>query len=129
MAPNPIPKPTDSELEILQVLWQHGPSTVRFVNEELNRTKEVGYTTTLKLMQIMTEKKMVLPDKANRTHVYRALITEEDTQKELLGKFLDSAFRGSAHKLVMQALGNHQASPEELDQIRDLLNKLEGEDK
>lgn len=129
MAPKPIPKPTESELEILQVLWQHGPSTVRFVNEALNKGKEVGYTTTLKLMQIMTEKQMLLPDKASRTHVYQALITEEDTQKELLDKFLDATFRGSALKLVMQALGNHQTSPEELDQIRNLLDKLEGDRK
>lgn len=129
MVPKPIPKPTESELEILQVLWQHGPSTVRFVNDELSKTKEVGYTTTLKLLQIMTDKQLVLPDKASRTHVYQALISEEDTQKQLLHKFLDTAFQGSALKLVLQALGSHQASAEELDQIRDLLNKMEGDQK
>jgi len=119
-------KPTDAELEVLQVLWQNGPSTVRFVNDELNKTKEVGYTTTLKIMQLMTEKNMVRRDESNRSHVYEALLKEEATQKHLLDKFLDSAFRGSASRLVMQALGNHQTTPEELNQIRDLLNKLEG---
>jgi BlaI family transcriptional regulator, penicillinase repressor len=119
-------KPTDAELEILQVLWQNGPTTVRFVNDELNKTKEVGYTTTLKIMQLMTEKNMVRRDESSRSHVYEALLKEEATQQHLLNKFLDSTFRGSASKLVMQALGNHQTTPEELNQIRDLLNKLEG---
>ena len=122
-------KPTESELEILQVLWQHGPSTVRFVHEELSKTKDVGYTTTLKLMQIMAEKGMLQADKASRSHVYQPLLQEEDTQRRLLDRFLDTTFRGSAMKLVMQALGNHQASKEELDEIRDLLDKLEGGDK
>ncbi len=119
-------KPTDAELEILQVLWQNGPSTVRFVNDELNKTKEVGYTTTLKIMQLMTEKNMVRRDESNRSHVYEALLKEEATQKQLLNKFLDTTFRGSASRLVMQALGSHQTTPEELNQIRELLNKLEG---
>ncbi|WP_242926155.1 BlaI/MecI/CopY family transcriptional regulator [Pontibacter vulgaris] len=119
-------KPTESELEILQVLWQNGPSTVRFVHEELSKTKEAGYTTTLKIMQIMAEKGMVEPDKSSRSHVYRPLLTEEATQRKLLDRFLDTTFRGSAMKLVMQALGNHQTSPEELDEIRNLLDKLEG---
>jgi predicted transcriptional regulator len=122
-------KPTESELEILQVLWQHGPSTVRFVHEALSKTKDAGYTTTLKLMQIMAEKGMLQADKASRSHVYRPLLQEEDTQRRLLDRFLDTTFRGSAMKLVMQALGNHQASKEELDEIRDLLDKLEGGDK
>lgn len=119
-------KPTESELEILQILWQHGPSTVRFVHEELSKTKDAGYTTTLKLMQIMAEKGMLQADKANRSHVYRPLLQEEDTQRRLLDRFLDTTFRGSAMKMVMQALGNHQASQQELDEIRDLLDKLEG---
>ena len=119
-------KPTDAELEILQVLWQNGPSTVRFVNDELSKTKEVGYTTTLKIMQLMTEKNMVRRDESNRSHVYEALLKEEATQKQLLNKFLDTTFRGSASRLVMQALGSHQTTPEELNQIRELLNKLEG---
>ncbi len=119
-------KPTEAELEILQVLWQHGPATVRFVNERLNQKKEVGYTTTLKLMQIMAEKGLVKRNEENRSHLYEAHVTEEATQKHLLDKFLDVAFRGSASKLVMQALGNHKASKEELAQIRELLNKMEG---
>lgn len=126
MALEKIPKPTESELEILQVLWQHGPSTVRHVHEELSKTKEVGYTTTLKLMQIMVEKEMLEADKASRSHIYRPLLEEERTQRQLLDRFLDAAFRGSASKLVMQALGNSNTSKEELDEIRNLLDKLEG---
>ncbi|MFD2514135.1 BlaI/MecI/CopY family transcriptional regulator [Pontibacter locisalis] len=120
------PKPTESELEILQVLWQHGPSTVRFVHEQLSKSKEVGYTTTLKLMQIMAEKGMLEADKTSRSHIFRPLLEEEHTQRQLLDRFLDAAFRGSASKLVMQALGNSSASKEELDEIRNLLDKLEG---
>ena len=119
-------KPTEAELEILQILWEHGPSTVRFVNEKQNINKEVGYTTTLKIMQIMAEKNFIEADKTSRSHIYHALLQEEDTQKQLLDKFLDTAFRGSAMKLVMQALGNHTTSEEELNQIRNLLDKLEG---
>jgi len=119
-------KPTESELEILQVLWQNGPSTVRFVHEALSKTKEAGYTTTLKLMQIMAEKGMLEADKASRSHVYQPLLEEENTQRQLLDRFLDATFRGSASKLVMQALGNSKTSPEELNQIRNLLDKLEG---
>lgn len=120
------PKPTESELEILQVLWQHGPSTVRFVHEELSKNKEVGYTTTLKLMQIMADKDMLEVDKTSRSHIYHAALEEEKTQQQLLGRFLDAAFRGSASKLVMQALGNSSTSKAELDEIRNLLDKLEG---
>ena len=94
-------KPTEAELEILQVLWQHGPSTVRFVNEQLSRHKETGYTTTLKFMQIMAEKGLVRRNEAQRTHVYQADASEEETQQRLLDRFLDTAFRGSAMKLVM----------------------------
>ncbi|SDX91568.1 BlaI/MecI/CopY family transcriptional regulator [Hymenobacter psychrophilus] len=120
-----IPKPTESELEILQVLWQHGPSTVRFVNDELSQRREIGYTTTLKLLQLMLEKVLVLRDDDTRTHVYRAAVREEETQGLLLDKFVDSAFGGSAMKLVMQALGNRRTSREELAQIRRLLNDIE----
>ncbi|OKL40910.1 BlaI/MecI/CopY family transcriptional regulator [Pontibacter flavimaris] len=126
MALHQTPKPTESELEILQVLWQHGPSTVRFVHEELSETKDAGYTTTLKIMQLMTEKGMLEADKSSRSHIFRPLLQEEDTQQQLLDRFLDTAFRGSASKLVMQALGNSRASKEELDEIRNLLDKLEG---
>ncbi|RDV12579.1 BlaI/MecI/CopY family transcriptional regulator [Pontibacter diazotrophicus] len=123
------PKPTESELEILQVLWQHGASTVRLVHEELSKTKEVGYTTTLKLMQIMAEKGMLEADKTSRSHIYRPLLEEEKTQQQLLDRFMDAAFRGSASKLVMQALGNSNTSKEELNEIRNLLDKLEGGNK
>jgi len=126
MPNEPSPKPTEAELEILQILWQNGPSTVRFVNGLLSRQKEVGYTTTLKLMQIMNEKGLVSRDEDNRTHIYQANVSEQETQQHLLGRFLNTAFRGSAMKLVMQALGNHQTSKEELDQIRQLLDQIEG---
>ena len=118
-------KPTDAELEILQVLWSHGPCTVRFVNEHLNVKKRVGYTTTLKFMQIMTEKKMLGRNEKNRTHIYRPLIAKEETQNLLLDKFLLNAFGGSAMKLVMQALGNHQPTQEELDEIKAYIKKVE----
>lgn len=129
MSGTPLSKPTEAELEVLQVLWQHGPSTVRFVNEQLSQNKEVGYTTTLKIMQIMHDKQLVKRNDESRTHVYQANVSEEATQKHMLGKFLDAAFRGSASKLVMQALGNHKASEEELDQIRKLLDKIQGGNK
>ena len=125
MAKRQIPKPTDSELEILRVLWQNGPSTVKMVNEMLGEKKEVGYTTTLKIMQIMNEKNLVLRDENERSHVYKPAIKENDIQKILLDKLLETAFRGSAANLVMQALGNSQPSKEELKKIRQLLNQLE----
>ena len=121
---NNIPKPTESELEILQVLWQYGPVSVRFVNDKLNEEPEVGYTTTLKLMQIMADKGLAVRNTESRTHIYEAAVSEADTQMRLLQKFVDTTFRGSAMKLVMQALGNHTASPEELDEIRALIEKM-----
>lgn len=120
-----FPKPTESELEILQVLWEHGPSSVRFVNDELNKQREVGYTTTLKLMQIMVDKHLAIRNTDSRTHIYEANVTESNTQKQLLQKFVNSTFRGSAMKLVMQALGNHNSSKEELDEIKALIQKIE----
>ncbi|MGY2131609.1 BlaI/MecI/CopY family transcriptional regulator [Hymenobacter sp. HD11105] len=125
MSKPPLPKPTESELEILQVLWQHGPATVRFVNDELNQKREVGYTTTLKLLQLMLDKGLVLRDDDSRTHVYRASVREEETQGLLIDRLLDAAFGGSALKLVVQALGHKRTSQEELDQIRELLNEME----
>jgi BlaI family transcriptional regulator, penicillinase repressor len=110
-------KPTESELEILQILWTRGLATVREVHEELSKTKEAGYTTTLKLMQIMNEKGLVKRDDSMRTHIYQASVNKEKTQKHLLGKMIDSL-------LVMQALGEHKASPEELEKIQELLNNL-----
>jgi BlaI family transcriptional regulator, penicillinase repressor len=117
-------KPTESELEILQILWTRGLATVREVHEELGSTKDVGYTTTLKLMQIMHEKGLVKRDDSMRTHVYQAAVNKERTQKHLLGKMIDSLFGGSPTQLVIQALGEHKASPEELEKIQALLNEL-----
>ncbi len=125
--------PTEAELEILRVLWSKGPSTVRVVNEELAQGKEVGYTTTLKIMQIMTAKGILDRDESQRTHVYRALLKEADTQKSMVNKLLNSAFGGSASKLVMQAIGNSKTTLAELDEIRQYLdsqiNKKEGGEK
>ncbi|TGE10315.1 BlaI/MecI/CopY family transcriptional regulator [Hymenobacter fodinae] len=125
MNKSPAPKPTESELEILQVLWQYGPSTVRFVNDELSKKRDVGYTTTLKLLQLMLEKTLVFRDDESKTHIYRAAVREEETQGLLLDRFVESTFGGSAMKLVMQALGNRRTSQEELQQIRRLLNDIE----
>ena len=120
-------KPTEAELEILQIIWEHGPSSVRFVNDKLNERREVGYTTTLKLMQIMAEKNIAVRNTDSRTHIYAANISEKDTQNALLKKFVDATFRGSAMKLVMQALGNHEASEDELKKIKTLIKKIESE--
>ena len=125
MSKRQIPKPTDSELEILQVLWHSGPSTVRIVNEKLNEKKEMGYTTTLKLLQIMFEKGLVERNENERSHVYSASLKENDVQKVLLDKLLETAFSGSAAKLVLQALGNSPTSKEDLKKIREYLNQIE----
>ena len=117
-------KPTESELEILQVLWNKGNATVREVHEELASNKDVGYTTTLKLMQIMHEKGLVNRDDSSKTHIYQAAVSREKTQKHLVGKMIDNLFSGSPAQLVMQALGNHKASLDELDEIQELLNSL-----
>jgi BlaI family transcriptional regulator, penicillinase repressor len=122
-----LSKPTDAELEILQVLWENGPSSVRFVNDLLGERKEVGYTTTLKLMQIMHEKGLVVRNTDARSHIYEAAIERDATQRNLLGTFVDNVFSGSAMDLVMQALGNHKASKDELDQIKALIEKMENE--
>jgi BlaI family transcriptional regulator, penicillinase repressor len=119
-------EPTKSELEILQVLWQHGPSTVRFVNDTLNRQKRaVQYTSTLKLMQIMAEKKMLKRDESNMKHIYIAAMEEQLTKSYLLDRFVDSMFNGSASSLMMQLLGNKKTSKKELQEIKELLNKLD----
>src|SRR4029078_11994758 len=115
-------KPTDSELEILQVLWQKGDATVREVHEQLAEKKDCGYTTTLKLMQIMFEKGLVLRDDSNRTHIYQANVSRETTQKQLQDKMVDSVFSGSHSQLVMQALGAHTPSRKELEEIQQLLD-------
>ena len=121
-----LPRPTDGELAILRVLWQRGPSTVRQVHEVLSRARPTGYTTSLKLLQIMTDKGLVRRDESRRTHVYQARLTEEQTQRQLVRDLLERAFGGSAQKLVMQALAAKKASPEELVQIRKLLDELGG---
>ncbi len=120
-------KPTEAELEILSVLWAVGPSTVRFVNERLNETRKVGYTTTLKLMQIMHEKGLLDRDEQSRSHVYKPKMRENLAQKALLDRVLETAFGGSALKLVMQALGGQKTSREELAAIRDYIDRLESD--
>lgn len=136
-------RPTAAELEILNVIWEHGPSTVRFVNDQLNREKSpmgqgpkgtpphrgwqgVGYTTTLKIMQIMAEKGLLKRDESQRSHLYGAAAPQARVQKQLLDRLLEQAFGGSALKLVMQALGGHKATPEEISRIRELLDTMEG---
>lgn len=120
-------KPTESELEILQVLWDRGLASVREVHEELSKTKEAGYTTTLKLMQIMHEKGLVKRDDSVKTHIYQPAVSREKTQKHLLGKMINTLFGGSTTQLVIQALGNHKASADELDEIQKLLNNLKNQ--
>jgi predicted transcriptional regulator len=117
--------PTDAELGILTVLWQRGPSTVREVHEALSASREMGYTTVLKLMQIMAEKGLVRRDESQRAHVYETRLAQEQTQQQLVGDLLERAFDGSAMNLVMQALQTKRASVEELSQIRDLLDEFE----
>ena len=123
------PRPTDAELAILAVLWERGPSTVRDVHDELNLHTATGYTTVLKLLQIMTEKGLVVRDETQRAHIYEARYSEQKTQRQLLSDLVDRAFGGSAAKLVMQALSGRKANPDELMLIRNLLDRLEGETK
>lgn len=120
-------KPTETELEILSILWNKGPSTVRLVNDEMSRSRVVGYTTTLKLMQIMAEKGLVEREMDGRTHIYHAVARQEDAQVSMLDRLLETAFGGSASKLVIQALGNHKTSESELEEIKQLIRKLEEE--
>ena len=120
----PRRKPTDAELAILRVLWTRGPSTVRQVAEVMDR--ESGYTTVLKLLQIMTEKRLVVRDESARTHIYQAAYTQEQTERQLVTDLLDRVFDGSAAKLVLQALASNKASPEELDEIKKLIATKSG---
>jgi predicted transcriptional regulator len=122
------PKPTGAELAILRVLWEKGSATVRQVHETLSRRRPTGYTTTLKLMQIMTGKELLERDESRRTHVYRSRVARERTQRQLVGDLIDRAFGGSAQGLIMQALSARRASPEELAEIRRLLKQMEGGD-
>jgi len=119
-------KTTESELKILQLLWQLGPSSVRTINDELNKTKNTGYTTTLKIMQIMAEKDLVTRIKDGRNHIYSAAVEQHAAQRQLLDKLLNGVFGGSASKLVMQALGNHEPSKKELEEIKKYIDSLEG---
>ena len=121
-------KPTESELEVLQILWEFGPSTVRFINDRLKRDKKVGYTTTLKIMQIMTEKGMLSLDTEKKTHIYTSLISQKDAQQQMLDKLLNTVFGGSAQKLVLQALGNHKSTKKELEEIKKIISEMEGGD-
>lgn len=120
------PRPTDAELAILRILWERGASTVRQVHEMLAPERSTGYTTTLKLLQIMTEKGLVGRDESDRTHIYQARLSEQQTQRQLVGDLLDRAFGGSASKLVMQALASRKASAEEMKEIRKLVGARRG---
>ena len=123
------PLPTDGELAILAVLWRLGPSTVREVHEALSPTQGTGYTTVLKLMQLMAQKGLVVRDESQRSHVYRAASPEAQTQGRLLGDLINKAFAGSASQLVLRALSVKRSSPEELERIRELLDGLSKESK
>ena len=120
-------RPTAAELEILQILWQSGPATVRAVNDRLNEGRGVGYTTTLKLMQIMFEKGLLIRDESARSHVYSPAAPAKETQGAILDRLVKSAFGGSAARLVLSALGGHAASKQEISEIRALLDRLEGD--
>jgi predicted transcriptional regulator len=125
MAARRPPRPTEAELSILRVLWRRGPSTVREVQEDLDRRRPPGYTTVLKLLQIMTDKGLAARDERGRAHVYRAAAAEQETQSRLVGDLLDRAFGGSAAQLVQRALSTRPASAEELTEIRRLLDAYE----
>src|ERR1700722_8357099 len=120
------PEPTRAQLEILQVLWKYGPSTVRFVNDQLNQQKQsLSYTSTLKLMQIMHEKGMLQRDESNMTHIYSTRLEEGKTKGVVLRKFVDAMYNGSVKSLMLELLGNQDASSTQWDKIKDLLNQLE----
>lgn len=118
--------PTKSEMEVLQLLWQHGPSTVRFVHDTLNQQKEdtIQYTSTLKLMQVMTEKGMLERDETNMKHIYRPALEEDKTKGAMLERFVDNMYNGSVSNMMMALLGNDKTSKEELEKVKALLNKL-----
>ena len=122
-----LPRPTDTELRLLKILWQHGPSTVRSVWTNLG--SEVGYTTVLKLLQIMWDKGLVTRDEQSTSHIYAAALSESETQADLVGGFIDRVFGGSASRLVMHALGSKPVSADELKAIRELIDRAERERK
>jgi predicted transcriptional regulator len=121
------PRPTEAELEILRVLWERGPSTVRQVHEALATARETGYTTTLKLMQIMADKGLVTRDESSRTHIYTPRVPQETTQRQLVTDLVDRAFGGSAAELVLRALSSHTTSDDELREIRKLIDEARDE--
>lgn len=121
-------KPTEAELEIMQILWEKGPLTVRQVNDLLNESRRVGYTSTLKTMQIMLEKELLTRDADQRSHIYSPALQPDEVQDNILDHVLRTVFRGSRTNLVMQALGNHKASAEELEEIRKLIRQMEERD-
>lgn len=118
-------KPTESELEVMQILWERGPLTVRQVNDLLNDQRRVGYTTTLKIMQIMAEKGLLIRNTNQRSHVYTPALPSGEVQTHILDHVLKTVFRGSRSELVMKALGNHAASRDELEKIRNFINEME----
>ena len=120
-------RPTDAELEILRVLWDEGPSSVRHVHEILSRSRDVGHTTVLKFLQIMTEKGLVLRDESQRSYIYRPRLSEDRTQRQLVGDLVARAFRGSTEKLILQALSARKISKQELADIRQYLDGLSEE--
>ncbi|XZF12377.1 BlaI/MecI/CopY family transcriptional regulator [Chitinophagaceae bacterium MMS25-I14] len=122
-------RPTEGELEILNIIWEKGPSTVREIFEVLGQNKDSGYTTTLKLMQIMHEKGLLKRDTTSKTHLYEAAITREQTQGQMIQRMVDTVFKGSTAQLVLQALGNHKADAAELKMIKEYLREMEAKTK
>lgn len=120
-------RPTDSEVEILSVLWENGPSTVRDVHSELSKQRDVGYTTTLKMMQLMTEKGLLVRDESQRSHIYRPRQKAETTQRNIVNDLVSRVFSGSTEKLVQRALSTRKATPDQIAQIRKMLDELEGD--
>ena len=125
MAKHKMPKPTEGELAILSVLWRRSPRTVREIYSEFNETRETGYTTVLKMLQIMAEKGLVMRDETQKCHVYQAALAQSDAQRWFLGDLMDRVFNGSAHRLVLQALSTKKASAVELAEIRKLIDEIE----
>ena len=124
--PREIPEPTRAQLEILQVLWKHGPSTVRFVNDQLNQQKQsLSYTSTLKLMQIMHEKDLLIRDESSMTHIYRTNLEEQKTKGVVLKKFVDAMYNGSVKSMMLELLGNEKTANKDWDTIKELLSKLD----
>ncbi|MDQ1139972.1 BlaI/MecI/CopY family transcriptional regulator [Pedobacter agri] len=120
-----LPEPTKAELEILQVLWEFGPATVRFVNDKLNENREVNYTSTLKQMQVLAEKGILKRDESQMKHIYIPVEAEEKTKVQLLDRFVNTLYKGSASQLMMQLLGNEKTSKAEIEEIKKLLDNME----